>query len=124
MTLSFASCTQSQTAKPTDLSPEPSEDDVVYVCEELPEQEMINLAQWYMLPQTFYIGCMDEETECEIVTKTPQNTDILPTVKLPEVKQKEILLFSSDSEAINFTDCWLVVAVVTMVTGNFQSYCQ
>ena len=33
-----------------------------------------------------------------------QNSNILPTVTLPEVKQKEVLLFSSDSEVISFAD--------------------
>ena len=107
----FASCTQSQTIKPTDLSQEPSEDDVVYVGKELPEQEMINLAQKYMLPRTLnnYLkrplcrgckGCM----ECKVVIKPSQSSNILPTVKLPEVKQKKVLLFSSDSETISFAD--------------------
>ena len=125
----FATDTQSLTVKPTDLSSEPSEDDdVVYVGEELPDQELIYRAQHFMLPRTFYnylkrppcrgcIGCMDEETECEVVAKSPRAS--LPTVTLPEVTQN-VLLFSSDSEVVSFAD--LASAATSNSTCGFGGF--
>ena len=121
----FATNAESLTVKPADLIPEPSEDDVVYIGEELPEQEFINLAQQYMLPRTFYNylkkdscpgcrGCIDEEMECEVV---PSNANILPTVTIPEVKQNNVLLFSSGSETVSFAD----LASAAKGTGGFGS---
>ena len=117
---SFATNAHSGTpVKPIDRSSEPCQDDeVVFIREELPEQELINLAQHYMLPQTFFnyltkppcpgcIGCDDEEAESEGTTErfvAPPKSNILPTTTFPEVKKSEVLMFSSDSDTLSFAD--------------------
>ena len=132
---SFATKAHSETpVKPTDASPEPLQDDeVVFVREELPEQELINLAQHYMLPQTFFnyltkppcpgcIGCVDEEeAESKSITKTfvaPPKSNTLPTATFPEVKQSSILMFSSGSDTLSFADLAMTASSNTSGFGS------
>ena len=70
----------------------------MFVAEELPEQELINLAQQYMLPQTSYnylkkppcpgyIGCDEALTAC--------NNSVLEVVDLAVVVVKALLVQAS-----------------------------
>jgi len=122
---SFATTVEDVTFKPADCSPGPSQDDdIVFVSEDLPTQELVNLAKQYMLPPTFYnylnrapcpgcIGCNDdeetddEETEYEAATKrfnTPPTSNILPTTTPSQIKQEQVLMFSSNTETLSFAD--------------------
>lgn len=114
---SFSTTIQNATFKPTDhLCGLSQDDDVVFVGEELPKQELVDLAKRYMLPPTFYNyltkapcpGCMgcndDEETEYKIATKkfdTPSTSNLLPTTTLP---QDQVLMFFSNTETLSFAD--------------------
>ena len=96
----------------------PIDSDVVLVGEELPEPELVQLAEQYMLPPTFYnylkkppcpgcIGCPEEEEE--VVSKV-----VLPGVTIPQVKPN-VGLFSSGVDTVSFAD------LAAASTGSFGS---
>ena len=109
------------------VSPRPTpipvqDSDVLFVGEELPEPELVQLAEQYMLPPTFYnylkkppctgcIGCLEEEE-----VKSSVNNVVLPGVTIPQVKHN-VDLFSSSIDTVSFAD--LAAANTTGFGGGF-----
>ena len=119
----YAGTSVSQNSVSPRPTPIPVQDsDVLFVGEELPEPELVQLAEQYMLPPTFYnylkkppctgcIGCLEEEE-----VKSSVNNVVLPGVTIPQVKHN-VDLFSSSIDTVSFAD--LAAANTTGFGGGF-----
>ena len=89
--------------------PTPVDSDAVLVGEELPEPELVQLAEQNMLPPTFY-----DEPPCKGCFEEVVNKVVLPGNKIPQVKPS-VGLFSSGADMVSFAD------LAAASTGSFGS---